>query len=117
MKKALWIYTIVWLIFLFFLSRSVPAYYGDLATDQQSFTIGIAGQNANQITSLTTVFPLKKANGWAGTYVSRQVASKENGFPICPKRSHIKSHFGDRNMLEAENFSGGVLIDRSEDRE
>ena len=53
------------------------AFYGDLSTDRESFTLGIAGQNANQITSLTALFPIKSANGWAGTYVSRQVADGE----------------------------------------
>ena len=52
----------------------VNAYYGDIATDKESFTLGIAGQNANQITSLTALFPIERANGWAGAYVSRQVA-------------------------------------------
>ena len=60
------------------LSISVAyGYYGDIATDKESFTLGIAGQNANQITSLTALFPLKNANGWAGAYVSRQVADGE----------------------------------------
>ena len=52
-------------------------FYGDIATDKESFTLGIAGQNANQITSLTALFPLEDANGWAGAYVSRQVADGE----------------------------------------
>ena len=52
-------------------------YYGDIATDKESFTLGIAGQNANQITSLTALFPIKNANGWAGAYISRQVADGE----------------------------------------
>ena len=52
-------------------------YYGDIATDKESFTLGIAGQNANQITSLTALFPIENANGWAGAYVSRQVADGE----------------------------------------
>ena len=74
MKRFLVVYTIAWLIFLFFLAQSVPAYYGDIATDRESFTLGIAGQNANQTTSLTALFPIENANGWAGAYVSRQVA-------------------------------------------
>ena len=77
MKRFFVVYTIAWLIFLFFLVQSVPAYYGDIATDKESFTLGIAGQNANQITSLTALFPIKSANGWAGAYVSRQVADGE----------------------------------------
>ena len=52
-------------------------YYGDIATDKESFTLGIAGQNTNQITSLTALFPIDNANGWAGTYISRQVADGE----------------------------------------
>ena len=64
-------------VFLFFLAKSVSAYYGDIATDKESFTLGIAGQNANQITSLTALFPIENANGWAGAYVSRQVADGE----------------------------------------
>ena len=57
------------------LSVSVAhGFYGDIATDRESFTLGIAGQNANQITSLTALFPIENANGWAGAYVSRQVA-------------------------------------------
>ena len=59
------------------LTIGADAYYGDIATDKESFTLGIAGQNANQITSLTALFPIKSANGWAGTYVSRQVADGE----------------------------------------
>ena len=60
------------------LSVSVAhGFYGDIATDRESFTLGIAGQNANQITSLTALFPLEGVNGWAGTYVSRQVADGE----------------------------------------
>ena len=59
------------------LAVSSYGYYGDIATDKESFTLGIAGQNANQITSLTALFPLENANGWAGTYVSRQVADGE----------------------------------------
>ena len=60
------------------LSVSVAhGFYGDIATDRESFTLGIAGQNANQITSLTALFPIKNANGWAGAYVSRQVADGE----------------------------------------
>ena len=77
MKRFFVVYTIVWLIFLFFLVQSVPAYYGDIATDKESFTLGIAGQNANQVTSLTVLFPIESANGWAGAYVSRQVADGE----------------------------------------
>ena len=69
-----WIYTIVWLIFLFFLSRSVPAYYGDLPKEHTAVSLGVAGQNTNQVTSLTAVYPLNRANGWMGVYVSRQVA-------------------------------------------
>ena len=41
-------------------------FYGDIATDKESFTLSIAGQNANQITSLTALFPIESANGWAG---------------------------------------------------
>lgn len=52
-------------------------FYGDIATDRESFTLGIAGQNANQITSLTALFPIKNVNGWAGAYISRQVADGE----------------------------------------
>ena len=74
MKRFFVIYAVTWLIFLFFLAQSVPAYYGDIATDRESFTLSIAGQNANQITSLTALFPIPDANGWAGAYVSRQVA-------------------------------------------
>ena len=60
------------------LSVSVAhGFYGDIATDRESFTLGIAGQNTNQITSLTALFPLEGINGWAGTYVSRQVADGE----------------------------------------
>ena len=60
------------------LSISVAyGYYGDIATDKESFTLGIAGQNANQITSLTALFPVENANGWAGAYISRQVADGE----------------------------------------
>ena len=60
------------------LSISVAyGYYGDIATDKESFTLGIAGQNANQITSLTALFPIENANGWAGAYISRQVADGE----------------------------------------
>ena len=77
MKRFFVVYTIAWLIFLFFLAQSVPAYYGDIATDKESFTLGITGQNANQITSLTALFPIESANGWAGAYVSRQVADGE----------------------------------------
>ncbi len=77
MKRFFVVYTVTWLIFLFFLVQSVPAYYGDIATDKESFTLGIAGQNANQITSLTALFPIENANGWAGAYVSRQVADSE----------------------------------------
>lgn len=74
MKRFFVVYAVTWLIFLFFLAQSVPAYYGDIAADRESFTLGIAGQNANQITSLTALFPIESANGWAGAYVSRQVA-------------------------------------------
>ena len=74
MKRFLWIYGITWMIFLFFLSREVPAFYGDIATDRASFTLGVAGQNQNQITSLTTVQPIQQVNGWGGLYLSRQVA-------------------------------------------
>ena len=56
------------------LTFGAKAYYGDIAADRESFTLGIAGQNANQITSLTALFPIESANGWAGAYVSRQVA-------------------------------------------
>ena len=77
MKRFFVVYAITWLVFLFFLAKSVPAYYGDIATDKESFTLGIAGQNANQITSLTALFPIENANGWAGAYVSRQVADGE----------------------------------------
>lgn len=73
-KKAFWIYTIAWLIFLFFLNHAADGYYGDLATDRESFTVGVAGQNRNQTTSITALLPLKKINGWVGTYVSRQTA-------------------------------------------
>ena len=55
-------------------TKQASAYYGDIATDKESFTLGIAGQNANQVTSLTALFPIESANGWAGAYVSRQVA-------------------------------------------
>ena len=59
------------------LSVSVAhGFYGDIATDRESFTLGIAGQNGNQVTSLTALFPLKNVNGWAGAYVSRQVADE-----------------------------------------
>ena len=60
------------------LSVSVAhSFYGDLATDRESFTLGIAGQNGNQITSLTVLYPLEDVNGWAGAYVSRQIADGE----------------------------------------
>ena len=75
LKRFFLIYMVVWLMFLFFLARSVPAYYGDLATDKASVALGIAGQNGNQITSLTALSPL--GNGWAGAYLSRQVAEGE----------------------------------------
>ena len=67
---------IIFAVFLsMLLSVSVThGYYGDIATDKESFTLGVAGQNANQITSLTALFPIQRANGWAGAYVSRQVA-------------------------------------------
>ena len=58
-----------------YLSISVAhGFYGDIATDKESFTLSIAGQNANQVTSLTALFPIEGANGWAGAYISRQVA-------------------------------------------
>ena len=56
---------------------SAQAFYGDLAHDEPSMTLGIAGQNANQITSLTALFPIDRVNGWGGAYVSRQVADGE----------------------------------------
>ena len=74
MRRFFIVYGLTLLIFLFFLVQSVPAYYGDIATDRESFTLGIAGQNANQVTSLTALFPIKRVNGWAGAYISRQVA-------------------------------------------
>ena len=74
MRRFFIVYGLTLLIFLFFLVHSVPAYYGDIATDKESFTLSIAGQNANQVTSLTALFPIKGANGWAGAYISRQVA-------------------------------------------
>ena len=75
-KRFAMIYTITVLIFLFFLVQVSHSFYGDIATDTPSFTLGIAGQNANQVTSLTALFPIKRANGWAGAYVSRQVADE-----------------------------------------
>ena len=71
------LYGVVVLIFLFFLIQSSPAFYGDIATDRESFTLGVAGQNANQVTSLTAITPIKNINGWAGGYLSRQVADGE----------------------------------------
>ena len=78
MKRMFFVgYMIAWLIFLFVFAQSIPAYYGDLNTDRESVTVGISGQNANQIMSLTALFPIERANGWAGAYVSRQVAEGE----------------------------------------
>ena len=74
MRRFLVVYAVTVLIFLFFLVQVAPAFYGDIATDKRSFTLGVAGQNANQITSLTALFPVSSVNGWAGAYVSRQVA-------------------------------------------
>ena len=51
-------------------------FYGDQATDRESFTLGISGQNANQVVSMTTLFPLQAVNGWAGLYASRQTADE-----------------------------------------
>lgn len=51
-------------------------FYGDQATDRESFTLGVAGQNQNQVVSLTSLFPLKTVNGWAGIYASRQTADE-----------------------------------------
>ena len=64
-------------LILFGVVAMAHGFYGDIATDRESFTLGVAGQNANQITSLTALFPIESANGWAGTYVSRQVADDE----------------------------------------
>ena len=64
-------------LILFGVVAIAHGFYGDIATDRESFTLGIAGQNANQITSLTALFPIKNANGWAGAYISRQVADGE----------------------------------------
>ena len=73
-SKFMVAYTLAWLIFLFFLAKSVPAFYGDIAHDRENFTLGVAGQNGNQVGSLTALFPLKSIGGWAGLYASRQTA-------------------------------------------
>lgn len=64
-----WFYTILILV-----AAPVFAFYGDVATDEESITLGIAGQNSNQVTSVTALFPIPDVNGWTGIYVSRQVA-------------------------------------------
>lgn len=75
-KRYAILYSVALLIFVFFLTMTAQGYYGDVATDRESFTLGIAGQNGNQVTSLTALFPIEQANGWAGAYVSRQVADE-----------------------------------------
>ena len=71
-------------------------FYGDIATDKESFTLGIAGQNANQITSLTALFPIEGANGWAGAYVSRQTA---DGMVVAETiNGHLQGGFKIRNV-------------------
>ena len=75
--KRLFVVTLGMLLSIAVFGHFAHGYYGDIATDKESFTLGIAGQNSNQITSLTALFPIQNANGWAGAYVSRQVADGE----------------------------------------
>lgn len=69
-------YSVALLIFLFFLTLTAHSFYGDADHNHTNITIGVAGQNANQVTSLMGIAPLKAINGWAGAYVSRQVADE-----------------------------------------
>ena len=71
-------------------------FYGDIATDRESFTLSVAGQNTNQITSLTALFPLKRINGWGGAYLSRQTA---DGMVVSETaNAHIQGGFKVRNI-------------------
>ena len=65
------------LLVLLIIVPSAQSFYGDLPHDEPSITLGIAGQNANQITALMALFPIESVNGWGGAYVSRQVAEGE----------------------------------------
>ena len=69
MKKV----AIVLVLFLGFTSTSWD-FYGDVDKDSESFSVGIAGQNQSQVTSLTAIFPLSDDGEWAGFYISRQLA-------------------------------------------
>ena len=55
----------------------VAAFYGDIATDYPSVTLGISGQGTNHSSSLTALFPVKRLNGWSGFYVNRQDADEK----------------------------------------
>ena len=48
------------------------AYYGDTLTDTKHFSLGVTGQNSNQVTSATALLPFKF--GWLGLHGARQTA-------------------------------------------
>ena len=75
MFKKLSLYTVLLGMLLF--SGLAYAQFSDLVTDNPSITFSMAGQNTTQTTALTGVLPVKKMNGWAGVYVSRQIVENE----------------------------------------
>lgn len=72
LKRFLWFYGIVWLIFLFFLSQKVPAYWDDQASDTASMVFSGAGQNQNSTLAFSYKQPFP--SGWTGLYASLQSA-------------------------------------------
>lgn len=55
-------------------TMTADAFYGDVDTDTESFTLGVAGQGDDLNASLTGVLPVKAINGWVGLYGSHQEA-------------------------------------------
>jgi hypothetical protein len=61
------------IVLLFLMVWAVPTYcqFADLPQDAKTVDIGVNGDGASQMLSLTAVVPLHWVNGWAGVFGSR----------------------------------------------
>ena len=71
MKKLVLSISLI-VMFMVWSVLSADAYFGDTMTDKKHFSLGVSGQNKDQVMSATALMPFKY--GWIGLHGARQTA-------------------------------------------
>ena len=107
--KRLVLSVILIVMFLVWSTLSSEAYFGDTLTDTKHFSLGVTGQNSNQITSATALLPFKY--GWIGLHGARQTA--DDKIVSETANAHLQGMYN----IGAVNLEGYVEIFRDRIRD